>query len=337
MGRPKRAVSQAGLSTLPEPEVKKARKEVTVTATANRSKRASDGHITPPVTTKNGKNIPTTAAASRSKRAAGDPDVPHTDVRSAKTVKPLKASKTPSSSKSSKDTKTSKSSKKPVSEPKATKPKDAVGARRSSNFSIIIPLVNQSKTKSREAAENGDDHGGLDGEKPEHGPSYWLMKAEPESRIEKGKDVKFSIDDLAARTEPEAWDGVRNLAARNNLRSMAKGDLAFFYHSNCKVPGIVGVMEIVQEHSVDESAFDTEHPYFDSKSVRDKPKWFVVHVEYRLKFKEIIKLKDLQKFAESGGVLADMQTLRQSRLSVSKVSKKEWDFIRNLAEDDPTI
>ena len=83
-----------------------------------------------------------------------------------------------------------------------------------------------------------------------------------------------------------------------------------------------------------ESAFDTEHPYFDSKSVRDQPKWFVVHVKHRLKFEEIIKLKDLQKFAHAGGVLADMQTLRQSRLSVSKVSKKEWDFIRNLAEVD---
>ena len=66
-------------------------------------------------------------------------------------------------------------------------------------------------------------------------PSYWLLKAEPESRIEKGKDVKFSIDDLAACKEPAGWDGVRNYAARNNLRAMKKGDLAFFYHSNCKV------------------------------------------------------------------------------------------------------
>lgn len=118
-----------------------------------------------------------------------------------------------------------------------------------------------------------------------HEPSYWLMKAEPESRIEKGKDVKFSIDDLKNASAPEPWDGkhrigpvfksvaltmmfagVRNLAgllsykieltlltmaARNNMRAMLKGDLAFFYHSNCKVPGIVGIMEIVQEHSTD--------------------------------------------------------------------------------------
>lgn len=80
---------------------------------------------------------------------------------------------------------------------------------------------------------------------------YWLMKAEPESRIENGVDVKFSIDDLKAKVEPEAWDGVRNHSARNNMRAMRAGDLAFFYHSNCKVPGIAGVLKIVKEHSVD--------------------------------------------------------------------------------------
>ena len=69
--------------------------------------------------------------------------------------------------------------------------------------------------------------------------------------MQKGKDVKFSIDDLKTATEPEPWDGVRNPTARNNMRLMMKGDLAFFYHSNCKVPGIVGTMEVVREHSTD--------------------------------------------------------------------------------------
>ena len=77
------------------------------------------------------------------------------------------------------------------------------------------------------------------------------MKAEPETRLEKGVDVKFSIADLAARAEPEAWDGVRNPMAQKNMRSMKEGDLAFFYHSNCKVPGIAGIMKIVREHSTD--------------------------------------------------------------------------------------
>lgn len=81
-----------------------------------------------------------------------------------------------------------------------------------------------------------------------------------------------------------------------------------------------------------ESAFKKDHPYYDEKSTRDKPKWLVVHVEFRHKFKELVKLKDLQKFSQTGGVLREMQTLKQSRLSVSKVSKKEWDFIHGLAE-----
>ena len=81
-----------------------------------------------------------------------------------------------------------------------------------------------------------------------------------------------------------------------------------------------------------ESAFDQNHPYHDPNSTRDKPQWDVVHVEFRKKFKDLVKLKDLQKFAKPGGVLENLQTLRQSRLSVSKVSKKEWEFILGQAE-----
>ena len=69
---------------------------------------------------------------------------------------------------------------------------------------------------------------------------YWLMKSEP--------DV-FGIDDLKkAPGMTEAWDGVRNYQARNMMRDdMKTGDLAFLYHSNCKEPGIAGIMEIVRE------------------------------------------------------------------------------------------
>ncbi|KAK2798017.1 hypothetical protein FQN51_007942 [Onygenales sp. PD_10] len=166
------------------------------------------------------------------------------------------------------------------------------------------------------------------------GKSYWLMKAEPESRFEKGVDVKFSIDDLREAKEPEPWDGVRNAAARNNMRAMKKGDLAFFYHSNCKVPGIAGIMEIVREHSIDESAFDPAHPYYDEKSKRDNPKWEVVHVEFRRKFKELVTLADLKSLAKPGGPLENMQMMRQSRLSVSAVGEKEWEFIMGLVEKE---
>ncbi|KIX00500.1 uncharacterized protein Z518_10640 [Rhinocladiella mackenziei CBS 650.93] len=171
----------------------------------------------------------------------------------------------------------------------------------------------------------------------DHGIQYWLMKAEPESRIEKGHDVKFSIDDLAARSEPEGWDGVRNPVARNNMRAMRKGDLAFFYHSNCAVPGVAGIMRIVAEHSVDESAFDPDHPYYDPKSDREKPKWELVHVEFVKRFDNFVTLKELKSFAKTGGALENMQMLKQSRLSVSSVRPEEWRFILNLAGEPTSL
>ncbi|PYH93522.1 DUF55-domain-containing protein [Aspergillus ellipticus CBS 707.79] len=162
--------------------------------------------------------------------------------------------------------------------------------------------------------------------------SYWLMKAEPESRMEKGVDVKFSIDDLRSREEPEAWDGVRNPVAQKHMREMKKGDYAFFYHSNCKVPGIAGVMEIVQEHSTDESAFDPAHPYYDEKSNRENPKWQVVHVKFQRKFRDLVTLTELKTHANAGGPLENLQVLKQSRLSVTPVSVTDWAYIMGLAE-----
>lgn len=164
-------------------------------------------------------------------------------------------------------------------------------------------------------------------------PKYWLMKAEPESRIEKGHDIKFSIDDLASKTEPEPWDGIRNYAARNNLRSMKKGDLAFFYHSSCKVPAIVGLMEIVQEHSPDLTAQDPKKPYYDPKDADpENPKWSVVHVEFRRKFKHPLTLHELKDLAKTNPALEKMDLLGKGRLSVGKVSKEEWDFIMEILE-----
>ncbi|CAG8289005.1 unnamed protein product [Penicillium salamii] len=165
--------------------------------------------------------------------------------------------------------------------------------------------------------------------------SFWLMKAEPESRMEKGKDVKFSIDDLAAAEKPEPWDGVRNHVAKNLMRDMKKGDYAFFYHSNCKVPGIVGVMEIVQEHSVDESAFDSEHPYFDAKSKRSDPRWVVVHVEYRRKLEKQVTLEELKTHSKAGKSLESLQMIKQGRLSVSSVTPAQWQYILGLAGEEP--
>ncbi|KAI9743326.1 MAG: hypothetical protein M1818_003172 [Claussenomyces sp. TS43310] len=166
------------------------------------------------------------------------------------------------------------------------------------------------------------------------GRQYWLMKAEPESRLEKGHDIKFSIDDLAMKREPEPWDGIRSYPARNNLRAMRKGDLAFFYHSSCKVPAIVGVMEIVKEHSPDFTAQDSNAPYYDPKdSDPSDPKWSVVHVEFREKFKYPVTLKELKDIKGSGESLQDMQMLKQSRLSVTRCSDEDWRYLIGILED----
>ena len=88
-----------------------------------------------------------------------------------------------------------------------------------------------------------------------------------------------------------------------------------------------------------ESALDPEHPYFDAKATAENPKWCKVRVSFRQKFPDFVRLKELQKYAREGGILQNMQTLKQSRLSVSKVSKKEWDFILKLGgyEEDEKI
>jgi predicted RNA-binding protein with PUA-like domain len=126
---------------------------------------------------------------------------------------------------------------------------------------------------------------------------------------------------------------------------MKKGDLAFFYHSSCKVPAIVGIMEIVKEHSPDRmshsflthnsylinslvSAHDSSKPYYDPKSDPEDPKWSVVHVVFRQKLETPITLKELKDWrAEKSHPLGNMQMLAQSRMSVSKVSAAEWDFL----------
>lgn len=98
---------------------------------------------------------------------------------------------------------------------------------------------------------------------------------------------------------------------------MKKGDLAFFYHSNCKIPGIVGMMEIVEEYSPDLTARDPQEPYFDPKDKGDEPRWSVVHVEFRRKFDKQIKLSELKEWNKKGQPLEHMQMLNSARLSVS--------------------
>ena len=150
--------------------------------------------------------------------------------------------------------------------------------------------------------------------------NYWLMKSEPS---------EFSIDDLAKNpSKTEAWDGVRNYQARNMLRDqMKKGDLALFYHSNCEVPGVAGIMEIACAGYPDPTAFDPEDPHYDPKSDPANPRWFLVDVKFRKKFRHVIPLAELRKVKSLG----KMQLLQKgNRLSVMPVTRKEWDTILDL-------
>ena len=150
--------------------------------------------------------------------------------------------------------------------------------------------------------------------------NYWLMKSEP--------DV-FGIDDLARMPKKtEHWDGVRNYQARNMMRDeMKKGDKVFFYHSNCKEPGIVGVARIVKEGYPDFTAFDPKEKYYDAKSDPDKPRWFMVDIKFERKLKRTITLEELKQLKK----LTDMPLLRRgNRLSVMPVSEKQWNYILGL-------
>ncbi|OHF02019.1 hypothetical protein CORC01_02598 [Colletotrichum orchidophilum] len=164
------------------------------------------------------------------------------------------------------------------------------------------------------------------------GQKYWLMKSEPDVRIEDGYEIKFSIDDLAAKKTPEGWEGIRNYVARNNLRGMRKGDKAFFYHSNCKEPGVVGIMSIAKEHSPDWNACINDNPYYDDGAPHDGSKWSLVHVKIEHKFPRIVPLS-LLKESRGNGPLQNMELLKQSRLSVNKVTREEWDEVIRMAKE----
>lgn len=149
---------------------------------------------------------------------------------------------------------------------------------------------------------------------------YWLMKSEP---------AEFSFDDLLTRTQQtEAWDGVRNYQVRNWLRDdMQVGDRAFFYHSNCREPGIVGIMEIVRAGYPDPTALDPHHPRYDPAGCAERPRWFCVDVRAVQRLTPPVSLQMLKTCSE----LADFTVLqRGNRLSIVPVSAAHWSIICGL-------
>ncbi|HEU4709136.1 MAG TPA: EVE domain-containing protein [Methylophilaceae bacterium] len=148
---------------------------------------------------------------------------------------------------------------------------------------------------------------------------YWLMKSEP-------SDV--SIDDLANLPNQSIdWYGVRNYQARNFMRDQMKlGDQAFFYHSNCEVPGIAGIVEISKLAYPDRTQFDPKHKYFDPKSTPENPRWMNVDVKLVRKTR-LLSLKELRSYPE----LAHMRILQKgNRLSITPVDPREWEFIMEI-------
>jgi predicted RNA-binding protein with PUA-like domain len=148
--------------------------------------------------------------------------------------------------------------------------------------------------------------------------AHWLMKSEP--------DV-YGIDDLK-KARRDCWDGVRNYQVRNMMRDeMRKGDLAFFYHSNCKEPGIAGIMTIARAGYPDPTQFDSDEKYFDPKSDPEEPRWLMVDVRYKRKLKRTITLQELKTHEE----LAELALLRRgNRLSVMQVTEQQWEYILSL-------
>ena len=151
---------------------------------------------------------------------------------------------------------------------------------------------------------------------------YWLMKSEPSD---------CSIDDLAAApNQTVPWYGVRNFQARNFMREeMQLGDGVLFYHSSCPEPGIAGLAEVVGAPYPDETQFDPESHYFDPKSRREAPRWYLVDV----KLVEKTRLLSLQEM-RAAPELATMRVLRRgNRLSITPVTDEEWRAVLRRLND----
>ncbi|KRG88336.1 EVE domain-containing protein [Stenotrophomonas daejeonensis] len=149
---------------------------------------------------------------------------------------------------------------------------------------------------------------------------YWLMKSEPDA---------FSIDDLH-RVGTEPWNGVRNYQARNFMRDgMKVGDGILFYHSNTKVPGIVGTATVASEAYPDDTQFDPKTPYFDPKATREQPRWYLVDVAFERKLAQVIPLEEIKQHTDKLGEGFAL-TARGSRLSVFPVTAAQWKLLLSL-------
>lgn len=216
----------------------------------------------------------------------------------------------------------------------------AMSTRRVTRRSLRLSSSSNGISKAGKPLRNEPElvHPDDDDVKP-RGVQYYLLKSEPESRIDPrtGQDMKFSIEDLMKQEDQTAsWDGVRNYQARNVMREMRLGDLGFFYHSSCKEPGIVGIVEVVREAYPDHTQFLPEDSHFDPKSTKENPRWDMVDVKLVRPLRRKISLDELKRYRDASGPLSEMALFRSGRLSVQPVRKKEFDFILQREEDNET-
>lgn len=141
----------------------------------------------------------------------------------------------------------------------------------------------------------------------------------------KSEPTDVSIDDLAAMPNQIVdWYGIRNYQARNFMRDQMKvGDGVLFYHSNCDVPGIVGIAEVCTLAYPDRLQFIAGHKYFDPKATQETPRWVNVDVKLVRKTR-LLSLKEMRETPE----LANLRILqRGNRLSITPVDPRDWEFI----------
>ena len=150
---------------------------------------------------------------------------------------------------------------------------------------------------------------------------YWLMKSEEE---------EYSIDDLK-RDKKVAWFGVRNYLARNFMRDkMKQGDLVFFYHSNGKPSGIVGVGKVASLPYPDVTQFDPKSPYYYQRATKEKPVWMLVDIAFVKKYKHMLSINEMRAIND----LSHMVILQKgSRLSITPVSEKDFKYIDSLLSE----
>jgi len=150
---------------------------------------------------------------------------------------------------------------------------------------------------------------------------YWLLKSDPES---------FGFDDLWNSPDRTThWDGVRNYQARNFMREMKRGDLAFFYHSGGSDPAILGIVEIVREAYPDPTALDPKDPHYDPGSKGGESQWSMVDIRALERLQHPVALSEMRPRPE----LEAMPLLKKgSRLSVQKVGAAEWNAVLALGK-----